>query len=135
MSKSSSSESGSARAGTYNAYSGTYKSKRTLRAGGYAGASLAEANANYSIFGASASMYSASAHYEVGLNNSIGVNASLVRAEAHAGPLQIGAGLSLDTSASVGLDGAQASALGFGFRIGPKMQIKTPIVDASCNIM
>ena len=88
---------GSAHTGTMNAYSGTYEKERTLRAGGYAGASVAEASANYSIFGASASALSASAHYEVGLNNSVGASATLARAEAHAGPLGVGVGLSLDT--------------------------------------
>ena len=126
---------GSTHAGTCNHYSGTYESDRTLRKGGYAGASLAEASANYSIFGASASMYSANAHYEYGLNNSVGANVSLARAEAHAGPVQIGTGLSLDTGASIGLDGVSASVAGFGFRVGPKMQIKTPVVDVSCNLM
>ena len=88
---------GSAHAGTLNSYAGTYKKERTQRIGGYAGVSVAEASANFSIFGASASTLSANAHYEVGLNNSIGASASLARAEAHAGPLAVGVGLSLDT--------------------------------------
>jgi hypothetical protein len=126
---------GSTHAGISNAYFGTYESARTLRMGAYAGVSLAEASARYGIFGASASAYSASAHVECGLNNSIGVNASLVRAEAHAGPIQVGTGLSLDTSASLGIDGVQASLLGFGFRLGPRLSIQTPVLDASCNVM
>ena len=81
---------GSAHPGTMNAYAGTFQKDRTLRAGGYAGASVAEASANYSIFGASASALSASAHYEVGLNNSVGASATLARAEANAGPLGVG---------------------------------------------
>jgi hypothetical protein len=84
-------------AGVMNVYAGTYEKERTHRIGGYAGASVAEASAHYSIFGASATALSASAHYEVGLNNSIGASATLARAEAHAGPLGIGVGLSLNT--------------------------------------
>ena len=81
-----------------NAYSGTYDSERTLRVGAYAGASVAEASANFSIFGASASFLSANAHAETGVfNHSVGASATLARAEAHAGPVGLGVGLSLDT--------------------------------------
>jgi hypothetical protein len=80
-----------------NAYSGTYESERTLRVGAYTGASVAEASASFSIFGASASVLSASAHAEAGLNNSFGASATLARAEAHAGPIGLGVGLSLDS--------------------------------------
>ena len=80
-----------------NHYSGTYEKERTHRVGGFAGASVAEVSAHYSIFGASVTALSASAHYEMGLNNSIGASATLARAEAHAGPLGVGVGVSLDT--------------------------------------
>ncbi|CAF2993562.1 unnamed protein product [Rotaria socialis] len=125
----------SANAGVLKAYAGTYKKQRTARVGAYASASVAEAHASASIFGASASFLSASAHVEAGSNYSIGANASLVRAEAHAGPLGVGVGLNLNTGANVGLDGVNASFLGFGVGIGPKMSIKTPVIDVSCNIM
>ncbi|CAF0753283.1 unnamed protein product [Didymodactylos carnosus] len=128
-------EGGSTYAGRFNAYSGTYETKRTLRKGAYAGASIAEAIANYGPCGVSASLLSASAHVEYGLNNSVGVDLSIVRAVAHAGPLQVGVGLNLDTNASVGFDGIQASLLGFGFRAGLKTGVKTPVVDASCNVI
>ncbi len=69
-----------------------------MRVGAYAGASVAEASANYSIFGASASFLSANAHAKTGVfNHSVGANATLARAEAHAGPVELGVGLSLDT--------------------------------------
>ncbi|CAF0774599.1 unnamed protein product [Didymodactylos carnosus] len=128
-------EGGSTYAGRFSAYSGTYETKRTLRKGAYAGASIAEARANYGPCGVSASLLSASAHVEYGLNNSVGVDLSIVRAVAHAGPLQVGVGLNLDTNASVGFDGIQASLLGFGFRAGLKTGVKTPVVDASCNVI
>ena len=118
-------------AGMFNAYSGTYKKPRTGRVGAYANASFSEASASKGVFGASASALSASAHVEVGTNNSVGVNLSLVRAEAHAGPIQIGTGLNFNTGASVGLDGIQASALGFGVSIGPRMSVRTPVADVS----
>jgi hypothetical protein len=89
---------GSANAGLMNSYAGTYRSDRTLRVGSYAGASVAEAGASWSIFGASASFLKASAHAETGVfNHSVGANATLARAEAHAGPVGLGVGLSLDT--------------------------------------
>lgn len=125
----------SAHAGTLNAYAGTYKKKRTVRIGAFARASVAEASASDSIFGASASFLSASAYAEAGPNCLAGATASLARAEAHAGPLGIGVGLNADTGVSVGVDGVQASFLGFGVAIGPKMSIKTPIFDASCSVM
>ena len=37
--------------------------------------------------------------------------------------------------AGVGVDGVHASVAGFGFRFGPKMEIKTPVVDVSCSVM
>ena len=84
-------------AGVMNAYAGTYERERTHRHGGFIGASVAEASAHYGIFGANATALAANAHYEMGLNNSIGASATLARAEAHAGPLNVGVGLSLDT--------------------------------------
>jgi hypothetical protein len=37
--------------------------------------------------------------------------------------------------AGIGVDGVHASLAGFGFRVGPRMEIKTPVVDVSCSIM
>ena len=37
--------------------------------------------------------------------------------------------------AGIGVDGVHASLAGFGFRVGPRMEIKTPIADVSCSIM
>jgi len=63
-----------------------------------------------------------------------GASASLARAEANAGPVGIGVGLKLDTGANIGADGIGANIAGFGFNIGPKMKISTPIVDVSCSM-
>ncbi|CAF3385117.1 unnamed protein product [Rotaria socialis] len=123
-----------AQASSFNTYAGKYKKPRTGRFEYCAGASVAEANASAGIFGASASMLSASAHAEGGTNWSVGANASVARAEAHAGPVQIGVGLNFNTGVSAGVDGLHASFLGMGIDIGPKLSIQTPIVDASCNI-
>jgi hypothetical protein len=57
----------------------------------YAETNLAEAKLDVTEdLGMSASVLSASAHMEYGLHNSVGVNASLVRAEANLGPLKMG---------------------------------------------
>jgi hypothetical protein len=37
--------------------------------------------------------------------------------------------------AGIGVDGVHASLAGFGYRVGPRMEIKTPIADVSCSIM
>ena len=54
-------------------------------------------SSNSPDIGASFSGPSTSAYVETGRNNSVGVNATLARAEAHAGPLGVGVGLNLDT--------------------------------------
>ncbi|CAF1268784.1 unnamed protein product [Didymodactylos carnosus] len=123
-----------AQAGTFKTYAGKYKKPRTRRVGYCAGASVAEASATAGIFGASASVLSSSAHVEGGTNYSAGINASVARAEAHAGPVQVGVGLNFNTGVSVGVDGVHASFLGMGFDIGPKLSIQTPIADVSCTI-
>jgi hypothetical protein len=46
----------------------------------------------------------------------------------------IGVGLSLDTGASIGVNGVSASFLGTGFSIGPSIGIKTPFFDFSFNL-
>ena len=122
-----------ANAGTIDAYAGSYET-RTGK-GVIARAVVAEASAHAGPCSASAEALTATAGASY---NASGVkayaNATLARAEASAGPLGVGTGLSLDTGASVGVDGVGASVAGFGFNIGPKMQIKTPIVDVECNI-
>ena len=80
---------------------------------------------------------SANANYEAGpLSIGAGASATIARAEANVGPLGVGVGLSFDTGASVSLvDGAKLDVLGFGFSLGPKLSIKTPIADISCCVM
>lgn len=77
---------------------------------------------------------SASAHAQYGLNNSIGADATVIRGQANVGPAQVGVGLSLDTNASIGVNGVGASFLGTGFHIGPKLQLKTPFFDFSVSL-
>ncbi len=84
---------GEADAGVLTASAGTYKTKRTGRVGAYAKASVAEANASCSVFGASAS---AQADPQL----SARATASLARAEANAGPLGIDVGLQADSGLS-----------------------------------
>ncbi|CAF0733036.1 unnamed protein product [Brachionus calyciflorus] len=99
-----------------------------------ASANLAEAKAGNEDIGLRTSILSANAHAEYGLNNSIGVNASLVRAEGHFGPVTVGTGLNLDCSASIGVNGIEASLLGTGVSLGPKIAIKTPFADLKINL-
>jgi len=126
---------GSKYAGTLKTFSGSYKKDRTQRWGHHAGASVAEAGASYSVFGANATALSAGAGVEYGLHNSAYAHATVARASANAGPMEVGVGLSLDTGASIGVDGASIGVLGFGVSVGPKMAIKTPVADVSCSIM
>lgn len=100
-----------------------------------ASANLAELKAGNEDIGLKSSVLSASAHAEYGLNNSIGLNASLVRAEGHFGPVTVGTGLNFDCSASIGLNGIEASVLGTGISIGPKIAIKTPVADLKVNLI
>lgn len=99
-----------------------------------ASANMAELKAGNEDIGLKTSLLSANAHAEYGLNNSIGVNASLIRAEGNFGPVTIGTGLSFDCSASVGLNGVEASLFGTGISIGPKIAIKTPVADLKVNL-
>lgn len=99
-----------------------------------ASANLAELKAGNEDIGFKTSLLSANAHAEYGLNNSIGLNASLVRAEGHFGPVTVGTGLNLDCSASVGVNGLEASLFGTGISIGPKIAIKTPVADLKVNL-
>ena len=59
----------------------------------------------------------------------------LARAEAAAGPIKAGVGLSANTGASIGPDGVEASVLGFGASLGPQISVRTPVADASCVLM
>jgi hypothetical protein len=108
-----------------------------LKVGKIASAGVSVANAEVGVgklCSASASALSASAHAEYGLNNSVGARASLVRAEAHLGPVNASVGLNLDLFASIGLNGLSVSLFGFGFSIGPKIEFKTPVFDFSFGL-
>ena len=127
---------GSASADTLVAEAGTYKGR--VSTGAFAKAVTAEASASYSVFSAAARGPGASAGAHAGISGvSAMATAELARAEASAAGASIGVGLSLDTGASIGVDGVSASVAGFGISIGPKMGIKTPIIDAtiSCSVM
>jgi len=101
----------------------------------YARASVAEASAGFGdLASVGVSALSAGAHAEYGLNNSIGVYASVVRAEATVGPIAAGVGLNFDTHAALGVNGVSASVLGMGFSFGPRMQIQTPIFDIGITL-
>lgn len=101
----------------------------------YASANLAEAKAGNDEIGIKTSVLSGSAHVEYGLQNSIGIDASLVRAEANLGPVQVGTGINLGCHASIGVNGIEASLLGTGFSVGPKLAIKTPFVDLNVKLV
>ena len=101
----------------------------------YAVANLAVAKVGTRELSASVSVFSASAHCEYGLNNSVGANASLARAEVNFGPLRIGFGVSLDCLASVGVDGVEACLLGLGVSIGPRFGVRTPFFDLCIKLI
>eukprot|EP00438_Fugacium_kawagutii_P030213 Skav212744 [mRNA] locus=scaffold955:38794:40765:+ [translate_table: standard] len=64
-----------------------------------------------------------------------GAVAGPVQAGAVAGPVQVRVGLNFDTGIGVGPDGLQVSLLGFGFNLGPRVGVRTPVVDAQCSVM
>lgn len=102
----------------------------------FADANFAECHANVGrLVGFGVSALSASAHAEYGLNNSVGVSASVVRANGNVGPVNVGIGLNFDCNANLGVNGVGATFLGTGFNIGPNMSIKTPFIDLSVNLI
>lgn len=101
----------------------------------YARCSVAEARAGLGdLASIKASAISASAHAEYGWNNSVGVDASVVRVDGNLGPIQAGVGLNVDTHASIGANGLSVSFLGMGFSIGPRLSIQTPFFDFSVSL-
>ena len=68
---------------------------------------------------------------------SAGVRAEACRFEGNVGPVSAAFSPNLNTSASVGLDGAEVTFLGWGAQVGPTVALKTPLVDVSiaCTIM
>lgn len=121
-------------ANVMNAYVDSSDGLMNMGKAHHAETNLAELKFGNDDIGMTTSVLSASAHCEYGLNNSAGVNASLVRAEGHIGPLKVGTGINFDCNASVGVNGVEASFLGTGFSIGPKIGVKTPFADLSLKL-
>eukprot|EP00438_Fugacium_kawagutii_P025972 Skav214405 [mRNA] locus=scaffold3796:4211:5163:- [translate_table: standard] len=95
-----------------------------------------QARAQASICQASAEVLTASAGASYGAAGlQAHARATLARAEASAGPVQVGVGLNLDCGASVGPDGLQITLFGFGFSLGPRAGVRTPVLDAQCSVM
>ncbi len=102
----------------------------------------AHANANLagfkagagSIAGIGGSVLSASAYAGYGLDNTAGVDLSLVKIQGNVGPINASVGLNADCNASIGVNGLGATFLGTGFHIGPTMAIKTPFFDFSFKL-
>lgn len=115
------------------AEAGTYQTRSTV--GIYARATTFEAKTGISILEAVAMGPNAVAGLHAGPSGVAAyAKAELVRAEASAAGFVIGGGVNVNTGASIGPDGAEISLLGFGVSVGPRMSLKTPIVDVSCII-
>ncbi|ODM89125.1 hypothetical protein Ocin01_17557 [Orchesella cincta] len=119
-----------------NACSGTYTGKRIPMAGAYARASTGDvqAHAGPCHVRANGPAAAAGAHASV-LGVAAYANAEVARAEASVAGITAGVGLNFNTGASAGVDGVSASALGFGFSVGPSMAIRTPVADVACSIV
>lgn len=120
--------------GVMNLHKGTSDGLLNMGKSHHVEASLAEAQMGTENVGVKTSLLSASAHCEYGLNNSAGVNASLIRAEGHLGPIKVGTGVQCDCNAAIGVNGVEACVLGTGFSVGPTIAIKTPFVDLSAKL-
>eukprot|EP00438_Fugacium_kawagutii_P025974 Skav214407 [mRNA] locus=scaffold3796:11842:12981:- [translate_table: standard] len=121
-------------AGVLRSDAGEYQTRTSK--GVAANAAVAEARAQASICQASAEVLTASAGASYGAAGlQAHARATLARAEASAGPVQVGVGLNLDCGASVGPDGLQITLFGFGFSLGPRAGVRTPVADAQCSVM
>ena len=113
--------------------SGEYQTR--TRKGVKATAGAFKASAECSVLDASfeAATASADAHYGAdGAHAS--ADATLVRAQARAGPVKVGVGLQFKTGIGASPDGVHAELLGFGVSVGSKMKVQTPIADVECVI-
>lgn len=113
---------------------GTYKTRCST--GVVARAVTAEVTAHASVASATARGPGAVAGAHAGAGGVAAyATAEVARAEASVAGITVGVGLNANTGASIGIDGIEASILGFGMSIGPRMSIKTPVGDVSCVIM
>lgn len=120
--------------GTPVADVGTYQTRSTV--GAYARAMTVEARAGVSVLEVGARGPNAAIGAHAGPSGlMVYGKAELVRAEASAGGAVVGVGLDVNTGASIGPDGVDASVLGFGFSIGPRVAVRIPIADVSCVVM
>uniref|UniRef100_W5NNV6 Si:ch73-106k19.5 n=1 Tax=Lepisosteus oculatus TaxID=7918 RepID=W5NNV6_LEPOC len=123
--------------GTY-AESGTYASgsRGIPTAGAFAEAGVGHAKAEFSVFEAEAKGPNASAGVQASpLNASAVARAEVGSASASAGPLEVKAGLGVDTGASVGVDGVEVKLLGTGFKMGPNPSLSVLGTEVSCTVM
>jgi hypothetical protein len=106
----------------------TYRTRSTV--GAAASLHTARAQAGISVVHASAEGPNLSVGAHAGPSGaSAYANAEVCRAEAGVPGVNLGVGLTAKTGASVGPSGLSADILGFGFTIGPKMRIATPLFD------
>ncbi|CAL8080096.1 unnamed protein product [Orchesella dallaii] len=119
-----------------NSCAGTYTGNRIPMAGAYARASIGDAQAHVGPchVRANGPAAGAGAHASV-LGVGAFANAEVARAEAAVAGITAGVGLNFNTGASLGVDGASVSFLGFGASVGPSLAVRTPVADVACSIM
>jgi hypothetical protein len=108
----------------------TYRGRSTV--GAAASLHTARAQAGESVAHASAEGPNLSCGAHVGPSGVAAyANAEVCRAEAGVAGLYAGVGLNARTGISIGPAGLSVGFLGFGFFIGPKLRLATPICDVS----
>lgn len=113
----------------------TFEKTSTGGHAGYAQYGVAEARASYSNVGARISALTARVEYELrNFHLYVGANLVLAQAEVSAGPMKAKAGISADTFAHVGLKGVGVNVLGFGFRLGPTLEVNTMFGSLAVDI-
>lgn len=62
------------------------------------------------------------------------LEADILKVRAKNGPLAVGAGLDFDTGFSANKEGLSLNILGFGFSLGPKIQVNCPFLELSFDL-
>ncbi|KAL2260549.1 hypothetical protein VTK26DRAFT_5416 [Humicola hyalothermophila] len=114
---------------------GVYHTRTTQ--GVYAQAGVGMARAGCSVAEVEARGPNVAAGAQAGMVSGVSVfaHAELASAQASVAGVTAKVGLNANTGFSAGPDGVSAEFLGFGFAVGPHLEVDTPIAGVSCVVM